>query len=204
MELNIQTRTVLGKGVKAIRKQGLIPAEVYGHGAENVHVSVPAKEFRKIFKEAGETTVITLVDERAGKTPVIIANVALDYVKDDILAVDFHRVRLDEKLEAAVPVVFTGSAPAEKKGLILVRVTPEIEIEALPQDIPHRFSIDLSGLAEAGDGIYIKDLKAIPGVKIRTHGDVAIVTVTEPRKEEEEPVAAATAAETPPATEEPK
>ncbi|MCL4500091.1 MAG: 50S ribosomal protein L25 [Chloroflexi bacterium] len=203
MELKVQNRTVLGKQVKTLRKEGLVPAEIYGHGTENAHISVSAKDFRTIFKEAGETTVINLVDEKGEKIPAIVADVAYDHLTDAVLTVDFHRIRLDEKLEAKVPVVFQGSAPAEKKGLVLVHVTSEIDVEALPQDIPHDFPVDLSALENAGQGIYVKDLKASPKVKIKTPGDMAIVTVTEQKKEEATPppAPAATAEEAAPAAE---
>ncbi len=194
MELKVQTRTVFGKRTRQLRRDGLIPGEVFGHGVENEHVSVPLKDFKKIFAQAGETTIINLVNEKNEKAPAIIADVAYDHVKDEVLAVDFHRIRLDEKLEAKVPIVFVGSAPAEKKGLVLVRVTSEIEVEALPQDIPHDFSIDLSGLEESGHAIYVKDLKVSPKVKVKTPADMAIVTVTEPKKEEAAPPPATEAA----------
>ncbi len=184
MELKTQTRTVFGKRTKQLRREGLLPGEVFGHGTENEHVSVSAKDFKKVFAEAGETTVIHLVNEKNEKVPAIISDVAYDHLKDEVLAVDFHRIRLDEKLEAKVPVAFVGSAPAEKKGLVLVRVTSEIEVEALPNDIPHHFEVDLGGLDEAGQGIYVKDLKVSSKVKIKTPGEMAIVTVTEPKKEE--------------------
>ncbi len=187
MDLQIQTRTIFGKQTKNLRRAGLIPGEVFGHGIENKHVSVAAKDFKKIFKQAGETTIINLVDEAGTKIPAIIADVAYNHLTDAILAVDFHRVRLDEKLEAKVPVIFTGSAPAEKKGLVLVKVTTEIEVEALPNELPHEFSVDISTLTEAGEGIYVKDLRVSPKVKIKTPGDMAIVMVTEPRKEEVTP-----------------
>jgi large subunit ribosomal protein L25 len=193
MELKTQTRTIFGKRTKNLRKAGLIPGEVFGHGTINEHVSVAAKDFKKMFKEAGETTVINLVDEKGAKIPAIIADVIYNHLTDAILAVDFHRIRLDEKLEAKVPVVFTGTAPAEKTGLVLVKVTAEIEVEALPNDLPHEFSVDLSSLTNAGEGIYVKDLKISPKVRVKTPGNMAIVTVTEPRKEEVTPPPAPTA-----------
>ena len=203
MELKVQNRTIIGKRTKTLRKEGLVPAEIYGHGTANEHVSVSAKDFKKVFKAAGETTVINLVNEKNEKIPAIVADVAYDHLTDAVLTVDFHRIRLDEKLEAKVPVIFTGTAPAEKNGLVLVHVTSEIEVEALPQDIPHEFSIDLGSLENAGQGIYVKDLNVSSAVKIKTPGDMAIVTVTTPRKEEVAPAPAAaaeTAASTAPET----
>lgn len=187
MELKFQNRVIFGKRVNGLRKEGLIPAEIYGHGIKNEHVSVSAKEFKKVFKEAGETTIVNLVGEKGEKFPVIISDISMNHLTDEVLAVDFHHVNLNEKLEAKVPVVFTGTAPAEKKGLVLVHVTSEIDVEALPQDIPHEFPVDLSSLEEAGQGIYVKDLKVAAKVKVKTPADMAIVTVTEQKKEETVP-----------------
>ena len=171
-----------------------MPAEVFGRGLRNEHVSVSAKEFSKVFKEAGENTVITLVDEKGGKTSVIVSDVATDYMKGTILSVDFHHIRMDEKIQAKVPIEFVGEAPATKKGLILVRVLDEIEVEALPGKIPHRFEADISGLAEAGQDIFVKDMKIDADVKLITHGDSVIITVAETAKEKEETPAPATPA----------
>jgi len=196
-ELKIQSRTVFGKKVKQLRENGLLPAEVFGRGLKNEHVSVSAKEFSKIFKEAGENTVITLVDEKGGKIPVIVSDVATDHMRGTILSVDFHHIRMDEKIQAKVPIEFVGEAPAIKKGFILVRVLDEIEVEALPDKIPHRFEADISGLNDAGQDIFVKDMKKNPDVKFITHGDSVIITVAETAKEKEEtPASAAPAAET--------
>jgi large subunit ribosomal protein L25 len=184
MELKVESRTVFGKKTDKLRKGGLIPAEVFGRGIENVHLSVPAKDFSKIFKEAGENTVISLVDEKGKSTPVIVSDVAMDRMKGIVLSIDFHHIRMDEKIQAKVPVEFTGEAPAAKKGMMLVKVVNEIEVEALPNDIPHRFEIDISKLDEPGQGIYIKDLKTDPNVKIMMPADATIITVAEARKEE--------------------
>ncbi len=203
MELKTQNRTVFGKKVRQLRNDGLIPAEVFGRGIKNEHVSISAKEFSKIFKEAGENTVINLIDEKGGKTPVIVSDVASDQMKGIILSVDFHHIRMDEKIQAKVPVEFVGEAPAVKKGLVLIKVVKEIEVEALPDKIPHRFEVNISELSESGQDILVKDLKFSPDVKILTHGDATIITVAETAKEVEvaAPVAVAPAAAGEPAAE---
>lgn len=195
MELKTQTRTIFGKRVRQLRESGMIPAEVFGHGIKNEHVSVSAKDFSKVFKEAGENTVITLINERGEKTPAIVNDVAFDHIKGNILSVDFHHIRMDEKIQAKVPIEFIGEAPATKKGLILIKVLKEIEVQALPNKIPHRFEVDISNLSDPGQDIFVKDLKSSPDVKILAHGDTTIITVAESRKEvEETPAPAATAA----------
>jgi large subunit ribosomal protein L25 len=186
MELRIQNRTVFGKKTNQLRKNGLIPAEIFGHGFKNEHISVSAKEFSKVFREAGENTIIVLVNEKGEKIPTIVNDVNIDRVKDRVLSVDFHHIRMDEKLQTKVPIEFTGEAPAIKKGLILIKVLYEIEIEALPSEIPHRFEVDTSGLTDAGQDIFVKDLKVGRNVKLITHGDSVIITVAETAKEKEE------------------
>lgn len=201
MELKTQTRAIFGKKTEKLRKAGLIPAEIFGRGIKNEHVSVSAKEFSKVFKEAGENTVISLVDEKGSKTPAIVSDVSFDHLKNEMLSVDFHHIRLDEKIQAKVPVEFTGEAPAVKKGLVIIKVINEIEVEALPNEIPHRFEVDISVLENPGQDISVRDLKPVAGVKILANSDATIITVAESRKEEvitplPAPVAEATPAET--------
>lgn len=190
MELKVQERTILGKKTKSLRQGGFIPAELFGHGIANKHLSVVAKDFSKVYKEAGENTVITLIDEKGGKFPALITEVAQDRLSNSILAIDFHHIKKGEKIQTNVPIEFLGEAPAIKKGLLLVKVIDEIEVEALPEHIPHRFEVDLSKLADAGQSIAIHDLTIGKEVKLITSPDTIIATITEPAKEEEVQAAA--------------
>lgn len=168
-----------------LRKEGLIPAELYGHGVKNVHLSVPAKEFNKVFKEAGETTVITL-HVGAKKHPVMIHEVLRDRILNDIVHIDFHEVRMDEKIRAHVPVEFVGESPAVKEfAAIINKAIAEIEVEAFPQDIPHSFVVDLAALDAIDKSIYVKDLAVPKGVTLHIESDAAIATATPPRVVEE-------------------
>ncbi len=187
MELRVQERTVFGKKTKSLRTQGLVPAELFGHGIQNKHFSVPLKEFMKTYKEAGENTVITLVDEKGEKFAALISDVVFDHLSGDVRTVDFHHIRKGEKVQAKVPVEFIGEAPATKKGLVLVRVLDEVEVEALPEHIPHRFEVDLSELKEEGQSIAIHTLKIDKEVKLLTPTDSIIATVTGFVKEEAPP-----------------
>src|SRR6185437_7732158 len=137
MDLAVKPRDILGKKVRALRKEGLIPAELYGHGFKNEHLALPAKEFGKIFKEAGMTTVITL-DLGKEKKPAMIHDVMRDAVSGDIIHVDLHQVRTDEVIKAPVPIEFVGDAPAIKAfSAVINKAITEIEVEALPQNLPH-------------------------------------------------------------------
>lgn len=183
-ELKTQNRTIFGKQTRKLRADGLVPAEVFGHGFKNEHVSVPVKEFSKVFKEAGENTVINLVNEKGEKTPVIVNDVAFDHIKGGVLSVDFHRVRMNEKIQAKVPIELIGNAPAVKKGFMVVKVLNEIEVEALPNQIPHRYEVDVTHLEDPGQDICVKDLKVDANVKILSHVESVIITIAETAKEE--------------------
>jgi len=191
MELIAQKREIFGKKVKALRKQGLIPAELYGHDVENIHLSVPTKEFLKVFKEAGESTIVKLVlsDSEGSKNEfnVLIHDLQKNSLTDEISHIDFYQVRMGEKITISVPLEFIGEAPAvrEKEG-ILVRAMQEVEVEALPADLPARIKVNLDKLSDIGMSIYVKDLRVAKGVEILVEPETVVATVTEPAKEEVE------------------
>lgn len=185
MELQAQARTALGKSVKTLREQGLIPAEFYGRGFPNQTLIVARGEFEKVLKSAGESTVITLeVDGK--KHPSIIHDLQHDPISGEIIHVDFYGVHMDEKINAHVPVEFIGEAPAVKAhGGVLNKAVDEIEVEALPADLPHSFVVDVSVLAEIDQSIYVKDIAVPKNVKVVLDPETAIITVMPPIKEEE-------------------
>ncbi len=189
MELIVQQREILGKKVKTLRKNGLIPAELYGHGKENFHLSVAAKDFSKLYKTAGESTVINLVLD-SEKIPALIHDVSKDSLADEFLNIDFYAVRMDEKIKTKAPLEFFGESPAVKKGGVLVKSMKEIEVEALPKDLPSHIEVDLSKLEEIHSNIYVRDLKISDKVKIFVGLETVVATIIEPVKEvvEEKPV----------------
>jgi large subunit ribosomal protein L25 len=185
MELSVQKRDVLGKKVSAMRAEGVIPAELYGHGLENLHLGVQAKEFKKALDAAGESSVVTLnVGDQ--KLPVLIYDVQYHPVTGEVTHVDFYQVRMDEKITAPIEVEFVGDAPAVKAvNGILVKAMQEIEVEALPGDLPSGIKVDLSVLADIGNSIYVKDLKFGKGVRVLVSPDTVVATITAPMAEEE-------------------
>ncbi|MEK9194576.1 MAG: 50S ribosomal protein L25 [Patescibacteria group bacterium] len=209
MDLFVRTRNILGKKTKSLRNEGLIPAELFGRGLKNRHLSVGTKEFKKIYEKAGEHTLVSVVTEEGEKLPVLITEVTREPISEQLLSIDLHQVRMDEKIQAKVPIEFSGIAPAIKNGFVVVNVLNEIEIEALPNHIPQKFEVDLSILESPGQGIYVKDLKKIKEVKLLVPEEAVIVTVTEKKAEEviAPPVAteetAATTTETPASEEKP-
>ena len=190
MDLQAELRTGLGKAAaKGLRKKGLTIGEVYGHGAANVHVAVPAKDFLKVLKAAGETSVVTL---HAGSEtiPVLIQDVVRDSLSGFVHHADFRRVNLDEKIFANVPVEFVGHSPAVKGGGVLVKAVAEIEVEALPAHMPRTIAMDLSALAEIGQSLHVKDavMDAATRANVILHmaPEAVVATVIAPRSDEEQ------------------
>ncbi|HZZ99672.1 MAG TPA: 50S ribosomal protein L25 [Candidatus Paceibacterota bacterium] len=188
IELEAQPRTVIGSGLGALRRSGLIPAVLYGKDQEAISLQVPEKNFRKTLKEAGESTLVYVTV--AGESyPTIIHDIARDPASDNIIHADFYKVNLKEKIKTEVPVVFTGESPAVTElGGIFIRNVNELEVEALPQNLPHELSIDISVLKQFGDKITIADLKRGLGdlAELTAEDDEAIIaTVQEPISEEE-------------------
>jgi large subunit ribosomal protein L25 len=194
MDLNATHRTTLGRKVNTLRKEGLVPAELYGHGIENIHLSVDAKKLEEVYDESGESVMVNLViDADAGKKrPIIINDLALDPVTDEILSADFYQVRLDEKITVYVPIIFTGVSGAVKdEGGILVKAMQEIEVEALPNDVPKEIVVDISKINHIGESIHISDMDIASNIEVLVDAETVIATVTEKASEEEEQVASA-------------
>lgn len=185
--LNAQTRDVAKKNARALRREGLIPAEVYGHHFENMHLSVPLKEFLKTFKEAGESGIVSLTVDKQ-EIPVLIHDVSWNNVSEVPESIDFYAVRMDEKIKATVPLHFVGEAPVvrEKNG-VLVKVLQEVEVEALPSDLPRAIEVNLDALTDIGASIHVKDLPVSTKVKIEQDPEMVIVTASEAKEEEETP-----------------
>ncbi|MBI3283081.1 50S ribosomal protein L25 [Candidatus Curtissbacteria bacterium] len=175
--LTAQKRTTLGRKVKTLRKEGLIPAHVFGHKLETIHVQVKTSDFSKVFEKTGETGIIDLAVD-GQKHPVLVRNVQTHPVTDDPLHIDFYQVNLSEKVKVNVPLEITGEAPAEQKkiGLLLTPIS-ELEIEALPTDIPESIEVDVAKLENIGDEIRVKDLP-IDRTKIEVQTDEELVVVS--------------------------
>lgn len=185
IELKAQQRTAFGRAVTALRKAGFIPAELYGHGVENIHLSVPAKDFAKAFKAAGESTLIDLAYD-SKRIPVLIHDLARDSRSGDVLAIDFYQVRLDELIKVKVPIHFEGEAPAVKNlAGVLVKAVQELEVEALPASMPANLTVDLAELDQIGATIHVREITVPAGAKVLTDSETVVAAVTEQVKEEE-------------------
>ncbi|OGB74223.1 hypothetical protein A2V68_00435 [candidate division Kazan bacterium RBG_13_50_9] len=191
---------------KSIRKSGGLPAILYGKEATNVPLAISLDDFGKLFKEAGESTIIDLAIEGEDEPrPVLIKDIQFDPTTDGYLHVDLYQIRAGEKLRVTVPLRFEGEAPAvEDFGGILVTNKDEIEIECLPKDLPHDIEVDISVLKEIDDSITIKDLRIPAGIEMLDEPDESVMVVAPPAVEEEEvaPVSEAEAVAAVEATEE--
>lgn len=188
VQLSGTQRTVLGKKVRTLRKQGKVPAVVYGHGSSSLALTVEALELARAYREAGESSLVELLVEGSGsnRKNVLIHDVSRDPLTGAILHADFYEVKMDEKLTATVPLTFTGEAPAVKnlEGT-LVKNIHELEVEALPKDLPHDLSVDVSKLETFEDHITVADIALPPGVRVLADPAEIVAVVVAPRVEEE-------------------
>lgn len=190
LKLTAEARKTLGRKVKTLRKQGLVPANIYGKSFKSKAVQVKFKEFEEIYKKAGETGIVEI---KLGKeeVPVLIHNAQVHPVTGEVLHVDFLQVNLKEKVTADIPVEIVGESPAEKSGVgTVVLLIQELEVEALPADLPDKFEVDASKLEEVDQLVKVSDLKYdAKKVDIKAEPDEIVVKVEPPQKEEVIPVA---------------
>lgn len=186
LTLKAKIRKDLGKKVKKLRKKGIIPAVLYGPKIENIPLEVDLKEFEKVYKAAGESSLIKLQIEKKDFL-VLIHAVEINAISQKPIHIDFYQPRLDEEITVTVPLVFEGEAPAVKDlGGTLVRNIHEVEVKALPQDLPHEIEVNIEKLKSFEDSILIKDLIVPKEVKILREPDEIVALVTPPEKVEEE------------------
>ena len=184
--LKAERRTVTGKKVKQLRRQGKLPGVVYGKVLdEPIPVALDYKEAYKVLRGATGSEILDL--ELEGQTlPVLVREKQKDFIKGTLLHVDFQAVSMTETIWAEVPIELEGEAPAVKNyGAVLFQSMDVLEVEALPGDLPERIVLDLSVLKEVGDMITVGDLVLPPSVKVMADPEEAIVVATAPRTEEE-------------------
>lgn len=184
IELNAQPRIILGSQVKSLRKKGFLPAVVYGEGMDSHAITTSFVEFERVLQAAGESTIVTLcVAEK--KYNCLITDVSYHPTKDKPIHADFYAVRMDKVIRTTVPFAFTGESSVIKNdGGILVKVMHEVEVEALPKDLPHELHVDLGLLSTFGSKVLIKDIPLPSGVKMTADADEIVVLVEAPRTEE--------------------
>lgn len=184
-QLTAEKRTVLGKQVKKLRREGILPANIYGKELSSVAVQVKYSDFEPVFKEVGETGLVDIVLD-GEKRPVLIKNLQMNYRTYTPLHADFYQVNLKEKVKSMVPVVIIGEpkAVSEKLGVLLTPLS-ELEVEALPAELPDNIEVDVAKLANLDEQITVGDLKAPNGVTILTEAEQVVARIGEMMKEEE-------------------
>ncbi len=171
------------KGLSFLRESGLLPAVFYGAGKKSTPIVLDEREFEKIWKKAGESTTVTIKTPE-GDVDALIHEVTMDPVKGNPIHVDFLVVDMNKTIQVGIPLEFTGVSEAVKRGLgVLVKVLHEIEIEALPKNLPHEIMVDVSKLATTDDQILVKDLIMPNGVKAITDGDEVVAAIAIQKEE---------------------
>lgn len=175
---------------KDARKAGRIPIVYYSKDVDTTNFSADYQDFRRAYKKAGKSTIITLVDEDKNEYQALAHEIQYHPVTDDIMHVDLMAIRKGQKITTEIPITFIGEAPAVREmGGILVTNKDRVEIECLPKDLPHEIEVDISGLVDFSSSLTVGDIKIPEGIIIMDAEDISIVTVSAPRLEEEPVVA---------------
>ena len=183
--LEAQAR-IAGKALGLLKKSGKIPAVVYGTGISATTISVDAVSFKKALKEAGESTTVTLLID-GKKIPTLIQEVVFEPIAHKPMHVDFYAVDMNKTIEVSVPIEWGGESAAVKAGLgSLVKVMHEIQVEALPADLPHELHVDISTLVTLDDQIHAKDIVLPKGVTLKANADDVVALVAAQKEEKEE------------------
>lgn len=186
--LKVEKREVFGKKLKALRREGILPANIYGKNVPSVAVQLPLKDFIETFKETGETGLLELHLDN-DKRPALIHSVQLDYVKNVPIHADFYQVNLKEKVKTMVPIVLVGEPTAVTENIgTLLHMVNEVEVEALPADLPEHFELDIAHLAAVDDQVTVADLPKAEGVEILTDPSNIVAKIAELVAPEPEPV----------------
>lgn len=180
ISLKLAERTEMGKAVKALRRVGLVPANISERGKESMAVSGNLVEVTKAYHAAGKHHPVELTIG-SKKRLAMIKDVDVEPVKGTVRHVAFHAIKQNEVVTAEIPVHIDGEIPAEKISLIVLRTLDTVEVEALPADLPDELLLDGSRLAQIGDKLTVADLRVPNGVKVMTEADHTLVVVEEPK-----------------------
>ncbi len=185
-QLNLVRRDVIGKKVRALRRRGIIPANIYGHNVDSLAVQVPSDELRLLMKRHSRNEII-YVQVDGQERPTFVRDVQRNPVTDQIVHVDFLQISLTEKVRLEVPVHFSGVAPAVTTfGGIVTHATNQVLVESLPTAVPSVIEVDISDLTEIGQSIHVGDLPEMEGVVFLTDAGSVIVRIDLPAAERAE------------------
>jgi large subunit ribosomal protein L25 len=186
LSLTVTPRTILGNSGKKFRKNGLIPAVIYGHGLDNsITISLKYNEFVKVYRNSGNTSVVDL-DIEGKKVHTLVHDVQYHPVKDTFVHIDFLSVNMKKAVEAEVPLTFVGiPAPVKQDGAILQKIIEFVTVLALPDSIPHEIEVDLSKIETISSVFQVKDLIVPKGVSVVNEADEVIASVNYAQEEQE-------------------
>lgn len=187
LSLSVENRTEMGKRKASLfRKNGKIPAILYGHGIDSRSITVSFLDFSRVYRSAGENTLVELSFSAEKSVRALISDVALDPLSGKFLHIDFYQVRMDEKIEANIPLVFVGESPAVKAlGGVLIKALDEIGVSCLPASLPRELFVNVSTLETFDDQIRVSDIAVPEGVAVTDDADTVVVLVERPRSDEE-------------------
>lgn len=178
-------RRPAGKTAKAIRREGLLPAVMYGRHYPSTAIVLPAHESSLVLPFLSSSAIVT-IDLDGDIQAALIREKQKDYIRNALIHVDFQVVSMTEKLRATVRLDFVGTAPAVKDfNGVVVHNMSQVEVESLPQDMPERITVDISGLAQIGDALHVRDLKIAAGVEVLEDADAVVVVVSATKEEVE-------------------
>jgi large subunit ribosomal protein L25 len=185
-EIAVDARTATGKQNRRLRLTGQVPAVVFGKGRESLPVQVEAKAFETLYRAAGRTTLVNLQIDGGRSTSAVIKSVQRHPLSGRALHVDFFLVDLTQDMEVEVPLVFIGEAPAiELTGGTLMTPISQIRVRALPAEMPHEITVDVTPLVDLDAAIHVSDLVVPDNVHLQADGDELLARVIPPRVEEE-------------------
>ncbi|MEK7535768.1 MAG: 50S ribosomal protein L25 [Patescibacteria group bacterium] len=188
-EMILEKRETFGKKLAKHRLAGKLPVVVYGSGHKSGSFFVDLKNFKKLWKVAGESTLVSLKEDKKNYD-VLIQDVAVHPLSGEPIHADFYAIDVNKPVEVKVALEFIGVSPAVKNlGALLVKVMHEIEIKVLPKNLVHQIEVDISSLANFGDSVHARDIKLPETAELLTNPDEAIALVKEIIEEKEEEVA---------------
>ncbi len=174
------------QNLNALKRDGLIPAVYYGRTQESTPISISRSAFEKIWKEAGESTVVTLEDEKKRPLEALIHEIDLDPLTNKPRHVDFYVFEEGKTIEVGIPLEFVGVAPVVKnQGAILVKVLRELTVEAMPRSIPNSLDVDISVLKDFESQILAGDIKLPKDIILKEDPEEVVAAVSRPQEEEE-------------------
>ena len=191
LKLQAAKRDVLGKKSRFLRRQGVTPTHLFGHGLESLSLQCDTVQLQKIISQAGMTTLINLkIEDDKQPKSVFIREIQRNEVSRQLLHVDFYQIRMDEKIRVEVPIVLVGEAPAMKgKGRMLAHGVTSLSVECLPDKLPSQIEVDISSLEELEKPIHVGDIVLDSDITVHADPDQLVVKVSEALVKAEEVVA---------------